>query len=306
MQQDKLVIILADISGYTRFMLENRTSAIHGQICINSLIEKILDEVNIPLTLQEIEGDAVFLYVRHPGTDADWQKVLDEVGQKLARFIDVFVKRSGMTIEATPCGCAICRNSDQLGMKFIVHAGEAVFHELAGRPQVSGPDVILAHRLLKNSVPGNEYLLMTEPAFTLIGARLPGTFEARTEAYEGFENVAIRVRFLGEDLLAARDSLYTLSPSGLAQASTDYISWVDGHWLSAAWQQFRAPIRRFSLWDRMAMIWEAIIGRWSFRRYASVEVVSGLLKRGQRRTEWTGRPAPQAAAEAQASPGKPG
>lgn len=36
MQQDELVIILADISGYTRFMVENRTSAVHGQLCINS------------------------------------------------------------------------------------------------------------------------------------------------------------------------------------------------------------------------------------------------------------------------------
>jgi len=26
--------------------------------------------VNIPLTLQEIEGDAVFLYTRHPATPA--------------------------------------------------------------------------------------------------------------------------------------------------------------------------------------------------------------------------------------------
>ena len=51
MQQDKLIIILADISGYTHFMVENRVSAVHGQICINSLIEAILSEVDIPLTV---------------------------------------------------------------------------------------------------------------------------------------------------------------------------------------------------------------------------------------------------------------
>ena len=39
MQQKKLVVILADISGYTRFMLENRVSAVHGQLCINFLID---------------------------------------------------------------------------------------------------------------------------------------------------------------------------------------------------------------------------------------------------------------------------
>jgi len=32
MQEKPVVIVLADISGYTRFMIENRTSAVHGQI----------------------------------------------------------------------------------------------------------------------------------------------------------------------------------------------------------------------------------------------------------------------------------
>ena len=60
MQQKELIIILADISGYTRFLVENRKSARHGQLCINSLIESIPQQVDIPLTLQEIEGDAVY------------------------------------------------------------------------------------------------------------------------------------------------------------------------------------------------------------------------------------------------------
>ena len=43
----ELVVILADISGYTRFMLENQTAAVHGQVCITSLIEMLLREVDI-------------------------------------------------------------------------------------------------------------------------------------------------------------------------------------------------------------------------------------------------------------------
>jgi len=31
MESRKLIVILADISGYTRFMLESRTAALHGQ-----------------------------------------------------------------------------------------------------------------------------------------------------------------------------------------------------------------------------------------------------------------------------------
>ena len=47
-QEKQLVIILADISGYTRFMIENQLSAIHGQIFITTLIEALLREVDIP------------------------------------------------------------------------------------------------------------------------------------------------------------------------------------------------------------------------------------------------------------------
>jgi hypothetical protein len=40
---------------------------VHGQQAITFLIETILHEVDIPLTLHAIEGDAVFLSASHPG-----------------------------------------------------------------------------------------------------------------------------------------------------------------------------------------------------------------------------------------------
>src|SRR6185295_45705 len=97
-----------DISGYTRFMLDNRTSALHGQMIINGLIESILKEVDIPLTLQEIDGDAVFLYAAHPGTDAAWNDVVKQVSMKLGRFFDAFIAQSATMTELTPCKCAVC------------------------------------------------------------------------------------------------------------------------------------------------------------------------------------------------------
>ena len=69
------------------------------------------------------------------------------------------------------CKCAICRNSSELALKIVVHTGTAVFHQISGFNKVSGPDVILAHRLLKNSVPEKEYLLMSEAAYNAIGQR---------------------------------------------------------------------------------------------------------------------------------------
>jgi class 3 adenylate cyclase len=182
LREQRLVILLADISGYTRFMVQNQLSAIHGQLSINMLIEALLREVDIPLQLQEIEGDAVFLYATDPGDDRAWQAVLAEVRMKLIRFFDVFVESVVTLQESTVCKCAICANADELSLKMVVHTGRAVFHSVGGRQQVSGADVILAHRLLKNSVPGHEYLLMSGPAYRDLGAQMGLAFREGSES----------------------------------------------------------------------------------------------------------------------------
>ena len=260
MDQKKLVIILADISGYTQFMVENRTSAVHGQLVINGLIESILKQVDIPLTLQEIEGDAVFLYAAHPGSDAEWNSIVEQVSRKLGAFFESFIRTLGVIAETTPCECAVCRNLEKLALKIVVHSGEAVFHELAGRPQVSGSDVILAHRLLKNSVQANFYLLLSDAAYALLGAHLPGSFATHRETYEGFGTVSLRVRDLTQDLLAARDSVYALDDAGLEGALRGYMEENrPSRMVAAALQQIRNPIRSFSWLEKLGMLLESAV-----------------------------------------------
>jgi hypothetical protein len=222
----QLVVILADISGYTRFMLENQTAAVHGQLCITTLIETLLREVDIPLRLQEIEGDALFLYAVHPGDEVGWSDVLAQVRTKLPRFFEAFFEAMVPAAEATPCGCAICSHADELKLKVIVHVGRAVFHEIAGRAQISGADVILAHRLLKNSLPNREYLLMTEPAYRALGGEMGATtFEEGAESYEGFGSVRTYVQRLEEVAERERSAFYAMPPP-----------------------DFRARLRRYALW----------------------------------------------------------
>jgi hypothetical protein len=236
-----LVIILADISGYTRFMLENQMAAVHGQLCITSLIETMLHEVDIPLQLQEIEGDALFLYAAHPGDEAGWQDVLAQVRVKLPRFFQVFFEGLVPAQEATPCGCAICRNIHELKLKVIVHVGRAVFHEIAGRPQISGADVILAHRLLKNSLPNREYLLMTEAAYRELGREMRAEFEEGSEHYEGFGPVRTFVQRLDGAIERERAAFYALPPVELAARVRGYVGWGWSHGLRALAEQWRRP-----------------------------------------------------------------
>lgn len=260
METRNLIVILADISGYTRFMLESRTAALHGQIVINGLIESILREVDIPLTLQEIEGDAVFLYAAHPGSERDWQDVTEQVSRKLLRFFHAFIAETGAFTELSPCVCAICHHADQLGLKIIVHVGDAVFHSIAGRQQVSGPDVILAHRLMKNAVASNDYLLLTEAAFDALGRYLPDGFNAARETCEGFGTVNVYVRPLDAERLAARDAMYTLDRKALDAIVDRYVGMLGDTIRGAARDQLHKPTRPLSPLDRVLLWWKALAG----------------------------------------------
>ena len=240
-RERQLVIILADISGYTRFMLENQMAAVHGQLCITALIETLLREVDIPLRLQEIEGDALFLYAAHPGDEAGWQDVLAQVRSKLPRFFEAFFAAMVPAAEATPCGCAICKNVHELKLKVIVHVGRAVFHEIAGRPQISGPDVILAHRLLKNSLPNREYLLLTEAAYGELGRSMGADFEEGAESCEGFGPVKVYVQRLDGAVERERDALYALPRAAFAARMREYARFGGLETLRALIEQLRHP-----------------------------------------------------------------
>lgn len=53
-------IMLADISGYTRFTKLHKLSLLHGEFIITALLECIIDSAISLLTLNEIEGDSAY------------------------------------------------------------------------------------------------------------------------------------------------------------------------------------------------------------------------------------------------------
>jgi hypothetical protein len=219
----RCVLILADISGYTRYMLANQTSAVHGQWLITNLIETLLKEVDIPLVLHGIEGDALFLSASWADEGDSSKAVLDAVRTKLDRFFVVFLEGIVRTAELTPCDCASCRGVEDLKLKIIVHSGRAVYHTIAGLAQVAGVDVILAHRLLKNSVGSNEYLLMTDAAYRDLGCRMEGEFVAGSEDCEGIGPVKTWVRLMGGDRERVRASRAQMAPEAFEADSRAYL-----------------------------------------------------------------------------------
>jgi len=117
-----------------------------------------------------------------------------------------------------------------------------VFNTIAGAPQISGADVILAHRLLKNSIPSSEYLLLTESAYRDLGHEMPGQFIEGRESYAELGSVTTFVRYLGEAKERHRDAMYALPRAQLALRAEGYVLWAAVGELRAVIEQMRNPV----------------------------------------------------------------
>lgn len=148
-------LALADISGYSAFLqavaYEHRNDAFaDGKVppayaLISSLLDGIVQRLVPPFTLAKLEGDAVFVYATGDSAPRG-QAVLDCIG---ACYAD-FGERVATAHSVWPCACEACRRIDELDLKFILHAGTFVMQSIAGRDELIGPEVVVAHRLLKS------------------------------------------------------------------------------------------------------------------------------------------------------------
>jgi hypothetical protein len=168
LDEKPVILIIADISGYTEFMLSTETSLLHGQTIINELIQSIIDQIKIPLKVAKLEGDAVFMYAINESTKPGWPTVQQQIGSKLITFFNAFSDKLKVLAKATHCTCDACMNINALRLKVIVHAGRAIFYRIGDFLELGGIDIIILHRLLKNSVSLQEYILMTAAAFDCI------------------------------------------------------------------------------------------------------------------------------------------
>jgi arsenite methyltransferase len=180
LREEQVILLIADISGYTDFMLANEKSLEHSHLIIGELIKTILDEVQLPLTLAKLEGDAVFLYAVK---DARFAEVGD-LGERILRFFHKFAHKVAELTLSSFCKCGACTNIESLKLKAIVHSGRCTFYPIANLTELSGVDVIIVHRLLKNSVGLNEYVLLTEAAQRDLRLPLPLLAEGE-ERYDG-------------------------------------------------------------------------------------------------------------------------
>ncbi|MES2849446.1 MAG: DUF2652 domain-containing protein [Bacteroidota bacterium] len=157
MAENNATILIPDISGFTEFMTTTELS--HSSHAINLLIDAMLEAVGEEYEVSEIEGDAVLLIKKGP---APSQKEIMNTCLKI--FNGFHFQRKFLELNAV-CPCGACQAIIDLTLKFVVHHGPLAEIKVGRFVKQSGTEMIVAHRLLKNSINNDEYLLLTEKLF---------------------------------------------------------------------------------------------------------------------------------------------
>jgi uncharacterized protein YndB with AHSA1/START domain len=213
-------LTIGDIAGHTRYLAGVELE--HSQDVIADLMNVMVRQMRGLLHLAKLEGDAVFCYGHDEDTD----------GSTLMAMVEscyfAFARRLRTIERHTTCECNACRLIPTLNLKFLLHHGEFVIHEVAGSPELVGRDVIVVHRMLKNSFTKRTgirgYAMATEPCVRHYG------FDPRQlgllEHVEEYEDVG-ELRAYAMDLDARwkaeqeRAAVYIAPGEGLALAEFD-------------------------------------------------------------------------------------
>ena len=157
--------VIADISGYTSFLAGVELD--HAQDILADLMDTVVKGLRPPFRLAKFEGDAAFVYAATAKIDGSMlQDVLES-----AYF--TFRRRLRDIKQASVCECKACAAMGDLDFKFVAHHGEMVKQKMGGHEELAGRDVIIVHRLLKNTVSekvdDRAYALYSDACVQMVG-----------------------------------------------------------------------------------------------------------------------------------------
>jgi hypothetical protein len=148
------LLFIPDISGFTKFV--QNTEIQHSQHVISELLEVLINANTQDLQLAEIEGDALFFYKEE--NTLSQEKLLAQV----ETMYTAFYSHLNILSKNRICMCNACATAPDLQLKIVAHSGELQFIDVHGNHKPFGNVVIEAHRLLKNSVDSDNYVLVSD------------------------------------------------------------------------------------------------------------------------------------------------
>lgn len=183
---ERRILLIADLSGYTGYLMAGEVE--EAPLIAGHLVESMLEQLSSEFEVAGLEGDAAFVHA--PVGTLTGDGLLDAI----ARSHRAFRQRIESLRQATTCECQACRRVPTLDLKFFVHVGEIIRQQILGRNEIAGRDVILVHRLLKDSEPAREgqhrFALLTDAAVRALGID-PASHGMRpvTQTYDHFGEI---------------------------------------------------------------------------------------------------------------------
>jgi hypothetical protein len=197
------LLFMPDITGFTEFV--NSTEITHAQNIIQELLEIIIESNQLELKVGEIEGDAVFFY--RTGSAPTMDQLLEQVKTMFTRFHQHLQLYDHQRI----CPCGACTGAIKLKLKVFAHFGNVTGVSIKEHHKLFGRDIIILHRLLKNSLNKKEYALFTEQllqdAKPLLSPPSWYESEAATEHYD-----VGTINFTVTDLSRLHDEVPPITP----------------------------------------------------------------------------------------------
>lgn len=148
------LLFIADISGFSKFV--HSTDILTGKQITCELLSAVISQNEMQLNIAEVEGDALLFYRYGPAPS------LHELVQQYEMMVSAFEKKrdeleNGFSLRL------------ELSLKVIAHYGPMTEYKIDRFKKLYGEVVVEAHRLLKNSIKTDSYLLLTDSLLSRTG-----------------------------------------------------------------------------------------------------------------------------------------
>ena len=167
------------------FLQDSELEHAHG--VLSDLLAVLVEGTRPPLAVSNLQGDAVFSYGIDTGamSGQTFVEMIESIYVAFRRAIEQMVLNSN-------CDCNACANVGALDLKFIIHHGEFLIQSIGTNRELVGSDVILAHRLAKNTVTATTgvraYAVFTAPVVEALDvAHLAVEWTPHLEVYDAGE-----------------------------------------------------------------------------------------------------------------------
>lgn len=229
------ILLIADLSGYTGYLIASEVE--EAPAIAGDLVETMLGQLTDHFELAGLEGDAAFLHA--PLAALSGERLLEAIG----RCHRAFRQRIESLRQATTCECEACRRVPTLDLKFFVHVGPVVRQRIVGRDELAGREVIVVHRLLKDSQPAREghrrFALLTDAAVRAL---------AIDPDAHGLRPVSQAYEHLGEIPAWAGDPEAWADSAG--RGAVPIAPGVGGR---VVWDERRVPAAASAVWDLLTV-----------------------------------------------------